>query len=140
MNKIELHKDLCDKMHKLYINKNSDYGDSVHQTFQKYGLVSFLVRIEDKLNRVKSLSEKDSYSVKDEKIEDTLLDLANYALIALVELYEERNNLTCSEKEIVNDYSLMKTQYELPKTQYELPKTPYDMPKIFCEGGKHFNG
>ena len=93
--KIELHKKLLDSMHELYIKKNSDYGDSVHETYKKYGLVSFLVRIEDKLNRVRNLNKDNvkisDAKVKDEKIEDTLMDLANYAILAIMELKRENS-------------------------------------------------
>ena len=85
MEKFQDYEELLKKMTELYKNKNSDYGDSVSKTYKKYGLTSFLVRMEDKLNRVKTLNEKD-IMVKEEKIEDTLLDLANYALLAIVEL------------------------------------------------------
>ena len=72
----------------LYKRKNADYGNSVAKTFDEWGLVSFLVRIEDKLNRVSTLTKKTSaeQQVSDEKIEDTLLDLANYSIMALIEL------------------------------------------------------
>jgi hypothetical protein len=83
--KIQLHKELIDYLHNLYITKNADYGDSVHDTFEKYGLTSFLVRLEDKLNRARTLSTKKAM-VSDEKIEDTLLDMANYAILAVIEL------------------------------------------------------
>ena len=92
--KIQFHKDVCDSIHELYVNKNHDYGDSVHDTYKKYGLVSFLVRMEDKLNRVRTLSKDDvkitDVKVKDEKIEDTLLDLANYAILAYLELNSDK--------------------------------------------------
>lgn len=89
--KIELHKQLLDNLHTLYVTKNKDYGDSVHDTYEKYGLVSFLVRLEDKLNRARTLSKQEAL-VKDEKIEDTLLDMANYAVLAVIELQGDRNN------------------------------------------------
>ena len=89
--KIEVHKELLDGLHNLYITKNRDYGDSVHDTYEKYGLVSFLVRLEDKLNRARTLS-KQAAVVQDEKIEDTLMDMANYAILAVIELKGERNN------------------------------------------------
>lgn len=89
--KIEVHKELLDSLHNLYIAKNRDYGDSVHDTYEKYGLVSFLVRLEDKLNRARTLSKQDAV-VQDEKIEDTLMDMANYAILAVIELKGERNN------------------------------------------------
>ena len=85
MNNIELHKEMLDSMHNLYITKNHDYGNSVHDTYKKYGLTSFLVRIEDKLNRARTLSKNDA-KVNDEKIEDTLMDMANYAILAVMEL------------------------------------------------------
>ena len=89
--KIEVHKELLDSLHNLYIAKNRDYGDSVHDTYEKYGLVSFLVRLEDKLNRARTLS-KQAAVVQDEKIEDTLMDMANYAILAVIELKGERTN------------------------------------------------
>ena len=85
MTNIEKHKEFCDYLNNLYIEKNHDYGDSVHDTFLKYGLTSFLVRMEDKLNRARTLNQKEAM-VNDEKITDTLLDLANYAIIAVLEL------------------------------------------------------
>ena len=85
MNNIELYKKMLDDMHNLYITKNHDYGNSVHDTYEKYGLTSFLVRIEDKLNRARTLSKNDA-KVNDEKIEDTLIDMANYAILAVMEL------------------------------------------------------
>lgn len=95
MNKIEKHKELLEYLHNLYITKNHDYGDSVHDTYEKYGLTSFLVRIEDKLNRVRTLNQNANIQVPTEKIEDTLLDLANYAILAVLELKAEecKNNV-----------------------------------------------
>jgi hypothetical protein len=49
------------------------------------------VRIEDKLNRARTLSKRERL-VQDEKIEDTLLDLANYAILAVIELKQEDTN------------------------------------------------
>lgn len=86
-NNIEMHKEICDYIHNLYISKNSDYGNSVSDTFNKFGIDAYLVRMYDKINRVYSLTRNNKdRKVEDEKIEDTLLDLANYAMIAVVEL------------------------------------------------------
>ena len=87
MDKIERHKELLDNLHTLYVTKNHDYGDSVHDTYMKYGITSFLVRLEDKLNRARTISRKEQL-VKDEKLMDTLLDMANYAILAVMELEE----------------------------------------------------
>lgn len=87
-NRVQKFEDITTSMFELYKRKNADYGNSVAKTFDEYGLVSFLVRIEDKLNRVATLTKKSTteQQVKDEKIEDTLLDLANYSIMALIEL------------------------------------------------------
>lgn len=85
MSRNDLFKEIVDEMYEIYVAKNTDYGSSVSDTFREFGLVSFLVRISDKLNRLKTLSKQESL-VKDEKIEDTLIDLANYSILALIEL------------------------------------------------------
>lgn len=89
------HVQIVTGLSELYRAKNADYGDSVHETYLKYGLTSFLVRMEDKLSRLRSLSQKsaDEQRIKDESIRDTLLDLANYAIIAVIELDEEKERL-----------------------------------------------
>lgn len=90
-NNIQIHKELCDYIHNLYISKNNDYGNSVSDTFNKFGIDAYLVRMYDKINRVYSLTRNNAErKVEDEKIEDTLLDLANYAMIAVVELRNKK--------------------------------------------------
>lgn len=107
MNKQEkeaIHQKYCEKIHSLYINKNSDYGDSVHETFEKFGMDAFSVRLYDKLNRIYSLTRPDvAMKITDERIEDTLLDLANYALIALVELEEEKDKYIINYVEVKHE-------------------------------------
>ncbi len=93
--KIDEHRRICENIHRLYKSKNNDYGDSVAETYEKYGMDSFLVRMTDKLNRVYSLTRPGiEQKVMDEKIEDTLLDLANYAIIAVVERRSKNTNIT----------------------------------------------
>ena len=104
-NKMNMHKQILDKMHELYVSKNKDYGDSVSKTYKKYGLTSFLVRMEDKLNRVETLIKNEESKVKDEKIEDTLLDLANYSILAIIELKSNDNAKTTNN---MSDYVLKK--------------------------------
>lgn len=91
MNEIEMHSQLLDELHKIYISKNTDYGNSVHETYKRYGLTSYLVRIEDKINRARVLSQSEA-KVQDEKLEDTLMDMANYALLAVIELKKGSTN------------------------------------------------
>ena len=79
-------KQITDEMVKLYERKNSDYGSSIHDTYMKYGAVAYLVRMEDKINRVRSLTQNNNQKVEDEKIHDSLVDLANYSILMLLEL------------------------------------------------------
>ncbi len=89
MNKIETHRNLCDILHTTYQNKNSDYGDSFAKVRNKYPH-AILIRLYDKLNRLDTLMSGKARKVSDESIDDTLLDLANYCLLELVERHEER--------------------------------------------------
>ena len=91
LDNFSLHQKILNELHDTYIAKNNDYGNSVHDTYEKYGLVSFLVRLEDKLNRARTLMTKDSM-VENEAIEDTLIDMANYAILAAMEIkgYKEK--------------------------------------------------
>ncbi|AIZ94722.1 hypothetical protein LfeInf_096 [Lactobacillus phage LfeInf] len=66
--------------------KNHDYGSSTHDTVELFGMVpSYGVRIIDKLNRIKSLAFGTDPRVN-ESLQDTLVDLAGYLLLFLVEI------------------------------------------------------
>jgi hypothetical protein len=69
----------------LFKKKNADYGDA----FAEYGVIGVLMRIEDKLKRSVSITKNEVTLVKDEKIRDTLIDLHNYAAMAIMLLDEE---------------------------------------------------
>lgn len=69
----------------LFRKKNQDYGDA----FAAYGPVGVLVRIGDKLQRLQSIQKNQVALVADEKIRDTLIDLHNYAAMAVMLLDEE---------------------------------------------------
>ena len=71
-----------------YKAKNADYGDSFSKSYQEFGLTAPIVRMSDKLERLKTLSKADA-KVKDESIKDTLKDLGNYAFMTVLELEEE---------------------------------------------------
>ena len=84
--KVQLHKKICGELTTLFERKNHDYGDSFHQTFAEEGWPMVRIRLSDKLNRVKALTRGDSQQVQDESPRDTLLDLANYAILAVMEM------------------------------------------------------
>lgn len=95
---IKRHAKICDELTKLYERKNHDYGDSFHQTYVEEGLAMSRIRLSDKLSRFnkmtrlvedKGLASKYSGKVKDESIRDTLIDLANYSIMTIMELDRE---------------------------------------------------
>ena len=88
MTKVETHRSICEALNALYERKNHDYGDSFGKSFKEYGMAMPCIRLEDKLNRLKALT-KDKAQVSDESIEDTIMDLANYAIMTLVEMQQE---------------------------------------------------
>lgn len=84
--KVERHMNLCREINDLYARKNADYGDSFHVTFVEEGMAMARIRLGDKFNRFKTLSRSNDQKVTDESIRDTLLDLANYALMTVLEM------------------------------------------------------
>lgn len=75
---------ITQKMNELYKRKNSDYGNSFYKTLDEFGIVAALVRMEDKMNRLKNLYNNPNIETQvDESINDTLMDLANYAVMTL---------------------------------------------------------
>jgi hypothetical protein len=69
----------------LFKKKNTDYGDA----FAKFGVIGVLMRIEDKIQRSLSISKNGVTLVDDERIRDTLIDLHNYAAMAIMLLDEK---------------------------------------------------
>ena len=91
MDKIAMHKDICVELNNTYVKKNSDYGNSFGETFNKLGIISAVTRITDKYNRLVSLCTlpDEERMVRDETISDTLLDMANYCIMTEIALREE---------------------------------------------------
>ena len=79
------------QMFETYKKKNADYGSSFDDLFDEFGMTSALIRMKDKYNRLKSITEKKDIQVKDESVEDTLLDLANYCILTVLKLRKDRD-------------------------------------------------
>lgn len=77
---------VVNRLYQIYLDKNSDYGDSFNSLYDEFGLTSSIIRMQDKLNRIKSLNENNRRKVKDENIKDTVMDLANYAIMTVMRL------------------------------------------------------
>lgn len=84
--KVLRHGEICKEINELYAKKNHDYGDSFHQTFVEEGMAMARIRLGDKFNRFKTLSRNGEQQVNDESIRDTLIDLANYAIMTVLEM------------------------------------------------------
>lgn len=71
------------ELQEIFVKKNTDYGNSFEESLEKHGLIAAIVRMEDKMSRLNTLSKNEAL-VKDESIIDTLKDLSNYALMTAV--------------------------------------------------------
>ena len=88
MDRVEQMKEVQLNALELFKKKNIDYGDA----FAKFGVIGVLMRIEDKIQRSLSITKNGVNLINDEGIHDTLLDLHNYAAMALMLLNENKDN------------------------------------------------
>ena len=102
----EEHKKLCDLMHEIYIKKNSDYGNSFSDLYDEYGSIISEIHIREKFNRFKQLRTNESQV--GESIEDTLMDMANYCLLTLLEM--KKLNSYIDEEVVEEDIELEEVQ------------------------------
>ena len=107
MDNVKQHESLLRQIHDTYIKKNHDYGDSFSRSFKKYGLVAAMVRMEDKWNRLDNMASGAEQKVADETIRDTLLDLAGYCIMTIMELDKQKNieNQKAFEEQVRNIYA-----------------------------------
>ena len=81
MDRVKQLEDIQEQCKELFRKKNNDYGDA----FAQYGTVGVLVRIGDKLQRFNNIqAKKIEVTVSDETLRDTLMDLHNYAAMAIM--------------------------------------------------------
>ena len=78
-------KEITDKMFETFKVKNHDYGSSFSNLFKECGMTYAYGHMAEKLERVKSLM-KDEAKVNGESMRDSLLDLANYAILTIMEI------------------------------------------------------
>lgn len=107
MTKYDKLKDLTNEILGIYVKKNTDYGDSFSKSYKEFGIIAPVVRMSDKMERIKQLSKAEDIKVKDESLHDTLIDMANYALMTAVEMEleseKEGKTLLLGESEIAYD-------------------------------------
>jgi len=83
--KVETHERICKQLTDMYRRKNSDYGDAYAITRREHNNV-ILIRLFDKYNRLKTLMNGAKQKVSNESIKDTLMDMANYCIMELIEM------------------------------------------------------
>ena len=82
-------RDITNGMYDTFKAKNHDYGNSFAELFNECGMTYAYGHMAEKLKRVKSLMS-DEAKVNGESIRDSLLDLANYAILTIMELDKTR--------------------------------------------------
>jgi hypothetical protein len=90
-----LHKQLCDRARELMEKKNVDYATSADpfKNFRRHGLRGMVVRMDDKLARMTNYIDNGGFAVEDESVEDLVLDLINYAVLAYGYALDETGDL-----------------------------------------------
>lgn len=83
--------DITEQMQITYARKNHDYGNSFKLTYNEFGPVALAIRLTDKLQRFKTLLNA-KQKVSDESMEDTLLDLASYAIMGVMEIRNKKES------------------------------------------------
>ena len=83
---------VLDEMKELHAKKDKDYGSAFHKSFEEFGPTAGVVRLNDKMERVKSLVKNGKAEVKDERLLDSLEDMACYAVMLYVELKNKDND------------------------------------------------
>ena len=81
-------KDYTNHLAEILQEKNNAYGDSFSKSVDEDGLLVLKIRLGDKFNRVCQLIKHGKLSENDESLEDTLLDMAGYAILGLKYLKE----------------------------------------------------
>lgn len=99
MSRVKQMTDVQKEALELFTRKNADYGDS----FATFGPIGVIVRMQDKINRLVSVSKKEVSFVKDESLRDTLIDLHNYSAMAIMLLDEKNDNTFIPIKDEVSN-------------------------------------
>lgn len=82
---------VLDEMKELHAKKDKDYGSAFHKSFEEFGVTAGVVRLNDKMERVKSLVKNGKAEIKDDSLLDSLKDLGCYAVMLYVELKNKEN-------------------------------------------------
>lgn len=87
----DLYTEIINELHNTYKKKNHDYGNSFSVLYSKFGLKSVVIRLWDKLLRIETLLTSEAQV--DESIRDTLMDMANYCIMTVMELDQPKQKM-----------------------------------------------
>ena len=76
---VKLFRVIQDEAFELFKKKNADYGNA----FEEYGTIGILIRMNDKIKRFITITNKNVTLVDTESLRDTLIDLHNYTALAI---------------------------------------------------------
>lgn len=83
---VDRFKSLADELSNLYRLKNNAYGNSFSESVESYGLIAALTRISDKFHRLENIILHPEVDTGDERLIDTLKDMASYAIMTCMEV------------------------------------------------------
>lgn len=86
---VDEHIRICEILNRVYQQKNNDYGNSFSEVYEDLGIISAVAQIAHKYNRLKTLAVGAEQKVHEESIRDTLLDMANYCIMTVMEIDKE---------------------------------------------------
>ena len=101
---LKLHDETCSKCKIIMAKKNSDYtgGSQATDIFANFNsstilnihpVQGLLLRLIDKVQRIRSFTNDKKLSVPDESVDDACEDIVNYAILAKAMLIEERKKI-----------------------------------------------
>lgn len=116
------------EMASLYEKKNQDYGNAFGELFNEYGLNYSIMHLHEKLNRIKSVHKNNN--ANNESIKDSLIDLANYAVMSIVELNNQSdiNNVKSNND---NNNDVVIALYNYKNNPVSDDTNAYGFPKDF---------
>lgn len=138
----ELHLEICKELNEIYNKKNNDYGHSFGKT-RKKNKNAIVVRLADKFYRLENLLNGHEAEVKDESILDTLMDMANYCIMELIEYKvdemeskqeKEKTQFKPDSEKIKKDEKVnVKSQDKISKAEYELTRDFLNIFRCFSD-------
>jgi hypothetical protein len=130
----QIHKNLCKNALELMQKKNHDYsGKGGNEPFANFtraeamGITTtekgIMVRLLDKMSRLSSFLDSKEFKVKDEKLEDTIVDMINYSVLLYAYIQSKK---TSNQMDLPFDLVVL-TKYDT------IDEHPYD---LYSKGGR----